>query len=89
MRKKTTQSTPAAVLNVEDAMKLVEQAQGLLDRAAQKLSPIRHGSDLMQKTFKQREVVHKLWYLLDRAAHGNHLGVPRDRMSLDSEPEVK
>lgn len=70
-------------------MQLVEQAQRLLDLAAQKLSPIRYGSDLMEKTFKQREVVHKLWYQLDRAAHGNHLGHPRERMSLDSEPEVK
>lgn len=86
---KTRPSTPAAVLNVEDAMKLVEEAQWLLDRAAQKLSPIRHGSDLMTKAFKLRQSVHGFWYVLDKVAHGNHLGPPRQQMSLGSEPEVR
>ncbi len=82
-------STPAAILNVEEAMELVQEAQGLLDRAAQKLSPIRHGADLSEKAFKHRQAVHRFWYQLDRVAHGNHLGLSRNGMSLDSEPEVK
>ncbi len=75
-------STTGAILNIEDAMELVEQAQGLLDRAAQKLSPIRRGNDLYDQVFAQREAVHQFWYRLSTARD-------RNGMSLDSEPEVK
>ena len=74
-------STPNAILNVEEAMVLVERAQTDLDRAAQKLSSIRYGSDLVSKTFALREKVHTLWYLLSAAAQH------RPQMSLDSEPD--
>lgn len=74
-------STPNAILNVEEAMVLVERAQTDLDRAAQKLSSIRYGSDLMDKTFALREKVHALWYTLRKAAE------TRPQMSLDSEPD--
>ncbi len=76
-------STPAAILNVEEAMVHVQRAQNELDRAAQLLSPIRYGSDLMDKTFALRERVHKLWYLLNFAT------TDRQGMSLDNEPEAQ
>jgi hypothetical protein len=89
MPSKTKSSTPAAILAVEDAMKLVEEAQVKLEYATQKLSAIRHGSDLYAKAGKLRDSCHTLFYQLARAARGNHLGTKRDGMSLDSEPEVR
>lgn len=71
-------STPAALLNLEDALDLIQEAQRLLDQACQKLSPIRRGMDLSDKTFAMREKVHKHWYLVAKARK-------RAGMSLDSE----
>ncbi len=76
-------STPGAILNIEEAMELVERAQNDLDRAAQKLSAIRHGSDLCDKAFAMRTAAYKFWSKLSRVAQ------TRPEMSLDSEPEPR
>lgn len=76
-------STPQARANIEEAMVLVEEVQRNLERACQKLSPIRHGSDLYDKAGKLGGACYKLWCQLRAAAE------TRERMSLDSEPEVK
>ena len=75
-------STPAAILNIEEAMVLVERAQNDLDRAAQKLSPICFGSDLSDKAFALRQAVNKFWYRLDTAAKS------RPGMRLDREGDL-
>ena len=76
-------STPAAISRVKEAMTLVERAQGDLDRATQKLSAIRYGNDLTDKTFSLQERAGNLWYVLRKAAES------RPQMSLDSEPDVR
>lgn len=76
-------STAGALLNIEEAMALVERAQSDLERAAQKLSAIRNGSDLCDKSFALRTAAHKFWWRLNKAA------ASRNGMSFDSEPEPR
>ena len=75
-------STSGALARVTEAMDFVEQAQGLLDRAAQKLGCIRHGVDLYEEALNLHANAKSLWYFLSQAEES------RGQMSLDSEPEV-
>lgn len=74
-------STPGALANVDAALALIEQAQMLLDRAAQKLSPIRRGAGIMDKVWRERERVRALWYVVRKAQS-------KRGMTLDSETEI-
>lgn len=74
-------SSRAAVINVADALVLIEQAQGLLEKAAQALSPVRRGGDLCQRTGDERDRVLHLWHWINERKG-------RDGMTLDSEPEI-
>ena len=80
-RRMKAASTPAAVLSINEAMRLVEQAQNDLDRAAQRLSAIRRGGDLSDSAFRLRESAHRFWWRLNTASRS------RSGMSLDSEEE--
>lgn len=73
-------SSPAAIVQVQQAADLVEQAQQLLGKACQKLSPLRNGVDLYKKTSKLYDQAHSLWYDVDTARR-------RTGMSVDSECE--
>lgn len=78
-----TSSTPGAVQKVQDAMELVEEAQGVLELACQKLSSVRHGSDLYERSNQLSDECQRFWFRLQDVSQ------TRQKMSLDSEPEVK
>lgn len=78
-----TTSTPAAKAKVLEALRLVEEAQRALDRAAQCLSPLRHGGDLYEECGQIQHSMNTFRHRLDVASRS------RGQMSVDSEPEAE
>lgn len=71
----TPESNAEAQLRFEEAMRLVEEAQHTLERAAQMMSPIVGGSPTGDRIFKQAQRTHDLWRHL--AYRVRDRGIPR------------
>lgn len=83
-------NTPAAEAKVEEALRLIEQAQNILDRAAQQLCPIiglvKEWQRVGTLSDKCKAEWHRLNELVGTKPDGERL---RNGLRLDSEPDPR
>jgi hypothetical protein len=74
--KESAEGRALAQMKVDEALKLIEQAQHILERAAQLTSDLEWGAKLNQKTWDVGEKAHNLWRWISYR-------FPRHRLRLD------
>jgi len=73
----------ASLARVQRALDQIQEAQNLLDRAAEDLCPIVGLARAYARVQRQREAVHKLWYEVLRVARRPTLRLDRDPTPQD------
>lgn len=65
-----TESQTEAQIKIQEAMRLIEQAQQTLDKAAQQLCPVRGLGSEWTKCVRLYEEIRKLWYRVEKKLDG-------------------
>ncbi len=76
----------AAEVRVRTALAAIQEAQGLVDRAAQALSSVNGLCPEYEKLGRLYEAVHRTWYVVRDKADGVSR---RGRLTLDHEPDER
>ena len=72
------------------ALRLIQEAQNTLDRAAQELSGLIHGATACDKVWRLREQVHRGWYAVQREIERKQSKIDLDEMArATAEREAK